>query len=158
MAELPDFPFVTFHYAHLTHCCLNKTLIMTIRVYSNDQIPFSVSEDWSHSMGFLCSTTNQCSELICLQYSVVVSMNKTNLIIKVAAGGFANGNKWDRTAKMKLDSTVALVTPKWLPSNNDRQGPWTKKKSNAVKKKESKTKSRLYHMLDLICVTILAPF
>lgn len=122
---------------------------MTIRVYSNDQIPFSVSEDWSHSMGFLCSTTNQCSELICLQYSVVVSMNKTNLIIKVAAGGFANGNKWDRTAKMKLDSTVALVTPKWLPSNNDRQGPWTKRKSNAVKKKKKKNKAVPYAGLNM---------
>lgn len=25
MAELPDFPFFTFHYAHLTHSYLNRT-------------------------------------------------------------------------------------------------------------------------------------
>lgn len=33
MAELPDSLFVTFHYAHLTHCRLNKTLIMIIQSY-----------------------------------------------------------------------------------------------------------------------------
>lgn len=26
MAELPDFPFVTFHYAHLTHSCFKQNL------------------------------------------------------------------------------------------------------------------------------------
>ena len=45
MAELPDFPFVTFHYAHLTHSCLNKPLIMTVQVYSKDRIPLSVRQD-----------------------------------------------------------------------------------------------------------------
>lgn len=97
---------------------------MAIQVCGNNSTPFPTRKDWSHFIGFFLSTTNQCLELICLQYSMVVSMNETNLIIRSLLEDFQTAiskTNW----KNSQNETLCLCSLKGLLSNNDRQEPWT---------------------------------
>ena len=125
MAELLVFPFVTFYYPYLTHSCLNETLIMAAQVCGNNGIPFSMRKDWSHFIGFFLSATNQCLEWICLQYSMVVSMNETHLIIRSLLEDFQTAISKTNWKNSQNETGFSLCSLKGLLSNNDRQEPWT---------------------------------
>ena len=81
MAELQGSLFVTSHDADLTRSCLNKNFTITAQVYGSTGSPSLYGRPKS-LCGLLCSTANQCLELMCLQQWLVVSMNTTNLIIR----------------------------------------------------------------------------